>query len=211
MGVENTGGSATEVVEFARPSIAEVHEVLRAHGALLAHFSSYPPMDSQVGASPRFPDDLIRVLNRQCPGGVCCSAFTPSDLGAGGNVSGYIGALLRPASDQSIIVAAPHDIGSNVRDGKREFILPLGPVSRAHLESSITERANSEWNEWIVDHYEPVGLITVGEGVGYGAGKKSPEELRDIFGFPVYRFEAGRLVRLHGDTWVVAEHGELYP
>lgn len=199
-------------VEFGRPSIAEVHGVLRAHGALLAHFSSYPPMDSLHGQSPRFPHDLIRVLNRQCPGGVCCSTLSASDkVGTDGNASGYIGALLRPASDQSIIVAAPHDIGSRVENGRRVFLLPLGPVVRADLENSITLRAENDWNEWVIDQYEPIGVIIVGAGVAYGAGEQSPQALAELFGFPVYRFDAGRLVRLHGDTWVAAEHGDLYP
>jgi hypothetical protein len=212
MTAEDHDAGLVEEVEFERPTVAEVHEVLRAHRSLLAHFASYPPMDSGNGKSPVFPDNLIRVFNKQCPGGVCCSTFSASDkLEAGVNVSGYIGVLLRPASGRSIVAVAPGDVGSQYVNGRREFSMPPGPVTRADLERSIRDRSEGDWNEWIVDDYEPIGNITLGVGAAYGKGTLSPEQLSDIFGYPVYRFEDGQLVRLLGDTWIRADHGDLYP
>jgi len=203
---------AGDEVAPQRPSVSEVHEVLRAHGAFLVHFSSFPPMGSlDIEARP-YPSDLIAVGNRECPGGICCSTIMPRDnFAGGGNASGYIGLLLRPVSDRSIIAASHEDIGSNVVNGVREYRKPLDPVLKSDLESSITERAENAWNEWIVDDYEPVGVITVGPGAAYGAVDQTPEQLRETFGFPVYRFDDGRLFRLHGDRWLPADHGELYP
>lgn len=204
-------GAEAEVAS-QRPSVSEVHEVLRAHGAFLVHFSSYPPMGSLDSEGRAYPSDLIAVGNRECPGGICCSTITPRDnFAGGGNASGYIGLLLRPVSDRSILAASHEDVGSYVVNGVRQYLRPLAPVLKSDLENSITQRAENAWNEWIVDDYEPVGVITVGEGAACGAGEPTPEQLRDTFGFPVYRFDDGRLFRLHGDRWLAAEHGELYP
>lgn len=209
------GGVAAEAedeVAPQRPSVSEVHEVLRAHGAFLVHFSSYPPMRSLDCEGLAYPTDLIAVGNRKCVGGICCSTILPRDnFAGGGNASGYIGLLLRPVSDRSIIAASHEDIGSYVVNGVRQYLRPLVPVLRSDLENSITQRAENAWNEWIVDDYEPVGVITVGPGAAYGAGEQTPEQLRETFGFPVYRFEDGRFFRLHGDRWLEADHGELYP
>ncbi len=212
MAADDRDAGLVEELEFERPSVADVHEVLRAHRSLLAHFSSYPPMDSGHGESPAYPENLIGVFNRQCPGGICCSTFSASDkLDAGVNVSGYIGVLLRPASNRSIVAVALGDVGSRYLNGRREFSMPLGPVTRTDLDKSIRDRSEADWNEWIVDDYEPIGIITLGVGAAYGKGTQSPEQLFEIFGYPVYRFEDGQLVRLHGDRWIPADHGDLYP
>ncbi|PZR93524.1 MAG: hypothetical protein DI537_10420 [Stutzerimonas stutzeri] len=197
--------------ELPRPTVAEVHAVLREFGALLGHFASYPPMDSLDDASPAYPDNLIRVLRRECPGGVCCSTFTAADqIVPGRNVSGDIGVILRPGSDRSVLAASPHDIGSRVVNGVRQF--PQRPVFRTDLERSIIGRAEDGVNEWIVDDYEPLGIITLGGGWAYGAPvPQSPAMLAETFGVPIYRFDGGRLVRLDGDEWTPVEHSHLYP
>lgn len=197
--------------DLTRPTVSEVHEVLRTHRVLLSHFISDTPMDSGWGPSPLYPDSLLRVLNRQCPGGICCSTFSAADEPRGGvNVAGSVGVLLRPASDRSVLAAAPHDIGSVYKDGVRYFRRPPKAVSKDDLSNSIEARAEDQWNEWIVDDYVPIGLITLKRD-GFSVQKEKCQDLVETFGFPVYQIRDGRLVRLHGDRWIPADHGDLYP
>lgn len=197
--------------DLTRPTVSEVHEVLRTHRVLLSHFISDTPMDSGCGLSPRYPENLIRVLNRQCPGGICCSTFSVTDEPRGGvNVAGSVGVLLRPASDRSVLAAAPHDIGSVYKDGVRWFRRPPKAVSKDDLSNSIEERAADQWNEWIVDDYVPIGLITL-ERYGCSVATKKCQGLVENFGYPVYQIHDGQLVCLHGDRWIPADPGDLYP
>lgn len=197
--------------DLTRPTVSEVHEVLRTRRALLAHFISDTPMDSAFGNSPGYPDSLLRVLNRQCPGGVCCSTFgATDDPRAGVDVSGTVGVLLRPASDRSVLAASPYDIGSVYKDGVRWFPRPLRPLSKVDLANSIDARVEDQWNEWIVDDYVPIGLITLKRN-GFSVGTDKCQGLVETFGYPVYQIDDGRLVRLHGDRWIPADHGDLYP
>lgn len=150
--------------DFARPTCAEVIDVLRAQGSLLVHFSGYPPMTSGPN-SLQYPSDLRKVIDNKCQSGIPCSTikigdgFDPKDSNS--NSAGCVGLIISPDSDRSIIAAESYDIGSNWNDGNREY--PPNNV-RKHIDhntlmKTIYARSASSYNEWGVKDFKVVGVF----------------------------------------------------
>lgn len=140
----------SNVTDFVRPTVSEIHKVLARHNALIVHFSGGPPMHSTDGPKHSYPDDLRHVLEGKCQGGVCCSTVMPGDtIGEpqNNNAVGCIG-LLRPREGSSLMDVDKSDCGSSSVDGVRTFQNQNREIDVQILENSISCREPGTHNEW---------------------------------------------------------------
>jgi hypothetical protein len=130
---------------FEKPSIADVHSLLRSRKALIVHFSGVPGAGN---TDIRYPEDLRRVISGGANSGVSCSVVSPGDIFAGAaerNAYGTIGVILDLRGEQSLATATHGDGGSLwYGHGAREF--DEKDLTIEDLERSLTRRDGH--NEW---------------------------------------------------------------
>jgi hypothetical protein len=116
-----------------RPSIQEVHEILRKHRALVVHFSSVPRLDN---TEHHFPDDLRYALNNpNMRGGLCCSVVRPGDTRE--NAFGTVGLILDLNTNESLIAVSRGDGGATLNQGVRDFDPKYKYFDVASVESTL--------------------------------------------------------------------------
>jgi hypothetical protein len=219
---------------FARPSLPEIHSVLRKHDGLIVHFSG-TPKGAGSDFEERFPDDLKKVIGGYGHSGLSTSVVMPKDEFRDctrANATGCIGVVLGLTSPQSILDAHPHDCGSSMLDGARQT-----PNARDmtidDIEATITSRANAEYNEWVVANYTVIGLFAappfrVSEYLPIDFPKDMPpylivketsanfsylsiEKIEATFpDMPIYSFVEGVLVQRDPSGWRPIAHSTLY-
>lgn len=146
---------------FTRPSIAQVHEVLRRHSALIVHFSSCPK-GTGYHSDLVYPRDLHNVIDGGAMSGVSCSVVTPKDSfgGVNKNGTGCVGVVLDLMTSDSLIDVSPDDCGSHVVEGQRRF-RDDRDISVADIEHSINERPIGKYNEWLLRNFKVLGVLAV--------------------------------------------------
>jgi hypothetical protein len=202
---------------FSKPTLGEIHSILRSKLGLIVHFSGTPP----AGNTPiRYPDDLRNVIAGGAQDGVPCSVVMPRDIftGAGErNSFGTIGVILDLLSDQSLATATRYDGGSIWNgSGPREF--DERDLTIAEVEATLGERDGH--NEWGIRHYlvrglfliEPIEISRYHPDFGDVVCPYTQEKVRaDFPGQRIYSFEGDHIVELHPRTGPVhAMHQELY-
>lgn len=145
-----------------KPTITEIHQVLRDRSALIVHFSGAPrgagtPQTICKGETP-FPDDLLNVLRSGATTGVSTSTVTPQDRFAlqESRATGFVGVVLGLTSTDSLAYADVRDCGSGISEGKRYFP-PEKDIAVADLRFTIDGR--QYYNEWVLRDYGVLGLF----------------------------------------------------
>ena len=202
---------------FSKPSLEEIHSILRAKRGLIVHFSGTPPAGN---TTIRYPDDLRNVIAGGAQDGVPCSVVMPGDVFAGtGERSsfGTIGVILALLSNQSLATASRHDGGSLWNGtGPREF--DERDLTITDVEASLVGRKGH--NEWGIRQYlvrglfviEPIEISKYHSSFGDTPFPYTLEKVRADFPEQrIYSFEGGHIVELHPRSGPVpAMHEELY-
>lgn len=104
-----------------RPELADVHQFLRKHNALIVHFSG-APKGGGIERNSMFPNDLEHVVEGRAMGGLSCSVVRPGDVfhGFERNATGCIGVVLDLQSKDSLVAVDPHDCGS-IEDENNQY------------------------------------------------------------------------------------------
>ena len=188
--------------------MAEVHAFLRRRSGLVVHFSGSPKGVSS-GVHHDYPADLQYILGGHAQGGLSCSVVTPTDVfaGAGGrNAFGCIGLIVDLMAPESLVAVGPHDLGSQVVGGVRQY--PPQAIGVADLENSLDRR--TDHNEWGVRDFTVRGVLAVAPFEIWNStspGWVDQTNLADVAaafpGLPIFTFFAGRL-------WGLTHSGALY-
>lgn len=143
-------------------SKADIYEVLRAHEALIVHFSGCPKGIGIERKDHMYPNDLNYVLCGNAKGGVSCSTVKPGDnfSGINRNATGCVGVLLGLRGDNSLRAVSPDDCGSYEEGCVRKSSLGE-KVTIESVSCSITNRGGGSYNEWIVADYDVLGVFVV--------------------------------------------------
>jgi hypothetical protein len=194
-----------------KPSIAEVHEVLRKYQGLVVHFSTVPLLDQQY----YFPDDLRYAINHpNLPGGLCCSVVKPGDTRD--DTFGDVGLIFDLSTGESLIAVSRGDGGAVLRPGGvRDFDQRYKEFDIAAVETSITARVGH--NEWGVKDFLVRGLFVLSGIVTVSAPKDerrnvSVAELFSLFpGQPIYSFDDNVIVELRPNIGRIrVDHTGIY-
>lgn len=145
-----------------KPELAEVHEFLRRHNALIVHFSGAPKGSGIERDGHHFPEDLNHVLKGAAMGGLSCSVVVPSDVfhGFDRNATGCVGVVLGLRTKDSLVAVDPGDCGSmeDEETGIRE-VMSERDITVADLGRTLSEREG--YNEWVVKDYVVLGIFAV--------------------------------------------------
>jgi hypothetical protein len=195
-----------------KPSVQQVHDVLRRHQGLIVHFSTVPLLDQRY----YFPRELHYAIDHpNLEGGLCCSVVKPGDTR--NNTFGDVGLIFDLSESESLIAVSRSDGGSRLGPGQvRVFEEQYRNFDIATLEASITTRVGH--NEWGVKDFLVRGLFVLSDVVTVCAPQDRLRyvklaELSELFpGLPVYSFEEKAIVELHPDTKPIrVDHAVIYP
>jgi len=144
-----------------KPTLSEVHHVLRKHSALIVHFSG-APKGSGVERGHFYPQDLHHVLEGNAKGGVSCSVVCPTDqfYGTKRNAIGCIGLVLDLVEPNSLVAASSNDCGSIENNGTR-IVQREVDITVSDLENSIADRQLGSHNEWVLRNFRILGVFAV--------------------------------------------------
>jgi hypothetical protein len=205
---------------FKKPSVAQIHGVLRRRNGLIVHFSGAPPSGS---TSIRYPADLRTVIAGAAMSGLSCSVVMPGDVFTGTgerNAYGTIGTILDLTSEQSLATATRGDAGSIwYGQGDRQF--DEHDLTIEQVEATLCNRDGH--NEWGIRNYtvrglfviEPVEICKLVEDEFGSSNAIIPYSLNQVRAdFPeqrIYSFLHGDIVEQHprGGSPIVA-HQEIY-
>lgn len=144
-----------------KPTVAEVHDILRSHSALVVHFSG-APKGAGAERGNLFPEDLLHIVSGQAQGGVSCSTVKPNDMFAGEarNAIGCIGLVLDLNQSTSLVAVSPSDCGSVEENGAR-VVGHEADISVGDVESSISCRRHDSYNEWVLRDFKILGVFAI--------------------------------------------------
>lgn len=209
-----------------KPTVNEVHNVLRRYDGLIVHFSG-APKGAGIDRGHLYPEDLRHVEQGKAIGGVSCSIVRPTDVfhGNSRNATGCIGLVLDLIEPDSLVAVSPNDCGSIEIDGVRTVDREID-ISATDIEKSIEDRQADSYNEWVLRNFKVLGVFAVfpfeismqcklplPEGAPdylsttdnvIGVGKTNLAEVMLQFScLSVYTFQQGRLIG-------VPRHSDLY-
>lgn len=147
-------------MQFKKPSVQEVYDLLGERNSLIVHFSGSPKGHGNARTNNEYPDDLIRVLSGNAMRGLSCSTVQPGDnfhyLSNERKAIGNVGVVLGLQTEQSLVAAFVGDCGtSEDENGTRDK--HDRDISIDELRLSISER--NRYNEWVVRDYIPIGVF----------------------------------------------------
>lgn len=217
------------MTEKVKPSIYEVHALLREKKALIVHFSTegkgrewnqiiqgLTDLERQAAIEKNisrfYPGDLLYAINRT-EQSLCASTISANDdplLHAMGCI-GLILGIQRPASLRAVYAG---DDGYLGEDDDRDMDIPI-EVAR----DTIEYRHERGHNEWLVKDYRPLGILALPpfhhfDGRTGGLSITTLDAIRETFRgkVPVYGFHKGALYKLNDDGSAdQVEIATLYP
>lgn len=144
-----------------KPTVNEVHNVLRRYDGLIVHFSG-APKGSGVDRGHLYPRDLRHVEQGKAMGGVSCSIVCPTDTFHGNrrNAIGCIGLVLDLIEPDSLVAVSPSDCGSIEIDGVRKVEREVD-ISATDIDKSIEGRQADSYNEWVLQNFKVLGVFAV--------------------------------------------------
>lgn len=154
-------GAMTSYTTPKKPTVNEVHNVLRRYDGLIVHFSG-APKGSGVDRGHLYPQDLRHVEQGKAMGGVSCSIVRPTDVFHGNrrNAIGCIGLVLDLIEPGSLVAVSPSDCGSIEIDGVRTVEREVD-ISATDIEKSIEDRQADSYNEWVLRNFKVLGVFAV--------------------------------------------------
>ena len=220
---------------YNRPTEQEINCLLRQKSALIVHFSGAPP-GSGSPYDDVYPVDLKKVITGRCQGGLSCSTVMPNDNFSDlktANATGCVGVILGLKSKNSVKDVHAADCGTYVVNDVR--IVPNHrDLSIADLEQTIDARPFGNYNEWVINDYQVLGVFAAAPFFIWALGKPIyPPEMPDYLcasepqlgitktcpnaisaEFPelkIFSFVGGQLVNFENGRWEPSEHNDQYP
>ena len=220
---------------YDRPTLQEINDLLRQHTALIVHFSG-TPKGSGSEYDYHYPEDLKKVTAGHCQGGLSCSTVMPNDNFSDlkiANATGCVGVILGLNSKNSVIDVNAADCGTYVVNDVR--IVPnYRDLSIVDLEQTIDDRPSGNYNEWVINDYQVLGIfaaapffisvlrkpIYLPEMPDYlrasepqlGIVQTCPIAISAEFAeLRIFSFVGGQLVNFENGKWEPFEHNDLYP
>lgn len=195
-----------------KPSVSDVHAMLRRFNGLIVHFSGSPP-GSSFATNPGYPQDLYDVIAGKAQTGLACSVVLPTDnFHSPGvrNAFGCIGVIVRPSGPGSLMAVDPSDAGSFNVGNVRQY--PDRDITPEDLHATILHR--TEHNEWGLRDYEVIGILAASPfevwnhtPPGFPAATSIQKVQTEFAGQVVYSFYRGHIISSAG----VIDAGFFYP
>lgn len=148
-----------------RPSIRDVHALLKAFNGLIVHFSGCPKgAGKDRGLAHLYPNDLKHVINGHAQGGISCSIVRPGDcfVGTERNATGCIGVIVDLVVPESIVGAQIGDGGSGEDESGNRSMESQLIITADDLRATLN-RGNT-YNEWVIANYRIFGILAVYPG-----------------------------------------------